>query len=74
MFELLTIAIFVMLLAKTVGLALKLTWGAAKLAAGLLIGLAVPALLVCLIFVGGIALLLPVAMLAVAAGILKICL
>ena len=74
MFELLTIAIFIWLLVKAVGLAFKLTWGAAKIAASILIGLAFPALIVCLIFVGGIALLIPIVMIAIAAGILKACL
>ena len=74
MFELLTIAIFIWLLVKAVGLAFKLTWGVAKIAASILIGLAFPALIVCLIFVGGIALLIPIVMIAIAAGILKACL
>jgi hypothetical protein len=71
MFELLTVVIFGWLLVKTIGLALKLTWGAAKVAAFVLIGLALPALIVCLILVGGIVLLVPVGMIAIAAGILK---
>ena len=44
MFELLTIAIFIWLLVKSIGLAFKLTWGAAKIAASILIGLAFPVL------------------------------
>ena len=74
MFELLTIAIFIWLLVKTIGLSFKLTWGIAKIVASILIGLAFPALMVCLVFVGGIALLVPIAMIAIAAGILKACL
>ena len=73
MFELLTIAIFIWLLVKSIGLAFKLTWGVAKIAASILIGLAFPVLIVCLVFVGGIALLAPVIMIAIAAGILKAC-
>ena len=73
MFELLTIAIFIWLLVKSIGLAFKLTWGVAKIAASILIGLAFPVLIVCLVFVGGIALLVPVIMIAIAAGILKAC-
>ena len=73
MFELLTIAIFIWLLAKAIGLAIKLTWGVAKIAASILIGLAFPVLIVCLVFVGGIALLVPLVMVAIAAGILKAC-
>ena len=74
MFELLTIAIFIWLLVKSIGLMFKLTWGAAKIIAGILIGLAFPVLILCLIFVGGLALLAPVVMIAIAAGILKACL
>ena len=74
MFELLTIIIFFWLLVKAIGLALRLTWGIAKIAASILIGLAFPVLIVCFIFVGGIALLVPVIMIAIAAGILKACL
>ena len=73
MFELLTVAIFIWLLVKAIGLALKLTWGVAKIAASILIGLAFPVLIVCLVFVGGIALLVPLVMVAIAAGILKAC-
>ena len=74
MFELLTIAIFIWLLVKTIGLAFKLTWGVAKVAASILIGLAFPVLIVCLVFMGSLALLVPLAMIAIAAGILKACL
>ena len=74
MLELLTIVIFIWLLVKAVGLACKLTWGVAKVAASLLIGLALPVLIICLIFVGGIVLLVPVAMIAIAALIVKACL
>ena len=74
MFELFIIALFIWLQVKAIGLAFKLTWGVAKIAASILIGLAFPVLIVCFIFVGGIALLAPVVMIAIAAGILKACL
>ena len=74
MFELLTIAIFIWLLVKAIGLAFKLTWGVAKIVASVLMALAMPVLIVCLVFVGGVALLVPIAMIAIAAGILKTCL
>ena len=73
MFELLTIAIFIWLTVKAFGLMLKLTWGAAKIIACILIGLAFPVLIVCFLFVGGITLLAPVIMIAIAAGILRFC-
>ena len=47
MFELLTLGIFGWLLVKAIGLTLKLTWGAAKIAASVLIGVAVPVLFIC---------------------------
>lgn len=74
MFELLTIAIFLWLLVKTIGFAFRLTWGVAKITASILIGLALPVLILCLIFAGGIVLLVPLVMIAIAAGILKACL
>ena len=74
MFELLVIAIFIWLLVKTIGLTFKLTWSIAKIVASILIGLAFPVLIVCMVFVGGIALLVPIIMIAIAAGILKTCL
>lgn len=74
MFELLTIAIFVWLLVKSIGFAFRLTWGVAKIIASILIGLAFPVLVLSLIFAGGILLLIPLVMIAVAAGILKACL
>ena len=74
MFELLTTAIFIWLLVKTIGFAFRLTWGIAKIIASILIGLALPVLILSLVFAGGIALLVPLVMLAVAAGIMKACL
>ena len=74
MFELLTLAIFLWLFVKAIGFAFRLTWGIAKLAASILIGLALPVLILCLVFAGGVLLLVPLVMLAIAAGILKACL
>ena len=73
MFELLTIVVFVWLLIKTIGLAFKLTWGMAKIVASILLVLALPLLIVCLLFVGGAILIVPVAMIGIAAGIMKTC-
>ena len=73
MFELITIIVFVWLLVKAIGLGFKLTWGIAKVIASILMGIALPLLVICLLFVGGIALLVPVAMIAIAVGILKAC-
>ena len=73
MLELLTVVVFVWLLVKTVGLAFKLTWGVAKVTASILIGLAFPVLIICLVFVGGMALLVPIAVIGMAFGIVKAC-
>lgn len=73
MLELLFTVVFVWLLIKTIGLTLKITWGAAKIVASILMVLAVPVLLVCFVFVGGLALILPIAIVAIAAGVLKAC-
>lgn len=73
MLELLSVIVFVWLLVKAVGLAFKLTWGVAKIIASILMTVALPLLIVCLVFVGGIALILPVGMIAIALGILKTC-
>ena len=73
MFELLTLVLFAWLFVKVIGLTLRMTWGIAKITVSLLIGLALPVLFVSLIFIGGIALLVPIAMIAIAAGIVKVC-
>ena len=73
MFELLTIVVFAWLLIKAIGLAFKLTWGMAKIVASILLVLALPLLIVCLLFVGGAILIVPVAMIGIAAGIMKSC-
>ena len=73
MFELLTLVVFVWILIKSIGLMLRLTWGMAKIIAAILIVLALPVLIVCLLFAGGIALLIPIAMVGLAAGILRAC-
>ena len=74
MFELLVLAVFIWLFVKSVGLALRLTWGAAKLIASVLLALAMPALVLCMVFAGGLMLLIPIGIIAIAAAILKSCL
>ena len=73
MLELFAVIIFVWLLIKSISLAFKLTWGIAKIIASLLIVFALPILIVCLFFVDGAVLMLPVAMIGIAAGIMKSC-
>ena len=73
MFEIVTLVVFIWLMVKAIGLAFKLTWGIAKIIASILMVLALPVLIVCMIFVGGIALLVPLILIGIAAGILKAC-
>lgn len=71
MFEILVVIAFIGLTIKFFGLAFRITWGAAKIVASLLLALALPVLMICMIFAGGLALLLPIALVAVAIGMLR---
>lgn len=73
MLEILFTLLFVWLLVKTIGLAFRVAWGAAKIVASILFALAVPLLVLCLIFAGGLLVLVPLAMLGAAFGLLKAC-
>ena len=71
MLEILFTVLFVWLLMKTIGLAFRVAWGATKIVASILFSLAVPLLVLCLIFAGGLLVLVPLAMLGAAFGLLK---
>jgi len=58
---------------KAIGLAFKITWGAAKIVATVLLAIAVPVFILLAIFTGGFLLLIPIALIAGAAGLLKAC-
>lgn len=73
MFELLLVVAFCSLFFKALCLALRMAWGTAKIIASVLFAIAVPLLLVCVMFVGGIALLLPLALMGIAFGLLRAC-
>lgn len=73
MLDLLFVIAFFWLFFKALGLAFRLAWGTTKVIASLLFGIAVPLLVVCGIFAGGIALLLPLALVGIAFGLLKAC-
>lgn len=73
MIEIIISVLAIWLLIKAIGLAFKLTWGTAKIIATILLALAVPIFIVCLIFAGGFVLLVPVALIAGAIGLLKMC-
>lgn len=74
MFELLVLIAFAWLFVKAIGLAFRVTWGLAKLVAVILFVLALPALIGGLLLASGLALLVPLALVAAAFGILKACL
>ena len=73
MFELLMFVLFVWLFVKAIGLAVRVTWGLAKVSAVILFTLALPALIGCFLLAGGVVLLIPVALVGAAFGILKTC-
>ena len=73
MFEIVMLVLFVWLFAKAIGLAVRVTWGLAKVSAVILFTLALPALIGCFLLAGGVVLLIPVALVGAAFGILKTC-
>ncbi len=72
MTEIIISILAVVLLIKAIGLTFKVTWGLAKIVATILLVLAVPIFIVCLILVGGFFLLIPVGLIAAAIGIIKL--
>ena len=73
MFELLILIAFVWLFVKAVGLTFRVTWGVAKTVAVALFTLAMPVLVLGLVIAGGVVLLVPLALVAAAWGILENC-
>lgn len=73
MLDILLIVLFCWLFFKAVGLAFRVAWGTAKMIASLLFAVAVPLLGFCLVFAGGILLLVPIALIGLAFGVLKAC-
>lgn len=73
MLDFLLVILFCWLFFKAVGLAFRMAWGTAKIIASLLFTVAVPLLVICLIFAGGVFLLLPLALIGIAFGLLKAC-
>lgn len=73
MLEILFTLLFVWLAGKIIGLAFRVAWGAAKIVASILFGLAVPLVVLCLMFAGGLFILVPIAMLGAAFALLKAC-
>lgn len=73
MLEILLTIVTLWLFFKALGLAFRLTWGAAKIIASLLFAVAIPLLGVILFFAGGLLVLIPLALIGLAFGILKSC-
>lgn len=73
MMELLVVIVFCWLFFKAVGLAFRMAWGTAKILASILFAIAVPMLILCLVFAGGLLLLLPLALIGIAFGVLRAC-
>ena len=71
LFTMFVLFLFGWLFFHSIGLALHLTWCAAKVIAALLFAVALPVLLVCLFVAGGLLLLVPLGLIGAAFGILK---
>ena len=73
MIQILVIVCFCYLGFKALELFFRIAWGAAKIAATVLFVIALPMLVGCLVFAGGILLAIPLALMAIAFGLLKAC-
>lgn len=71
MFEIIVSVLFFALFFWCIKLAFKLAWGTAKIIATVLLVLAVPALILCLVLGAGVVLLAPVCMVVGAVTLLK---
>ena len=58
---------------KALKLSFKIAWGTAKIAASVLFALAVPVMILCFVFAGGLLLLIPVALVGAAFAVVKAC-
>lgn len=73
MLDLVIVILFCWLFFKALGLAFRLAWGVTKIAVSVLFAIAVPMLVSMLFLAGGLLLLIPLALVAIAFGILKAC-
>lgn len=73
MLDILLVILFCWLFFKAIGLAFRVAWGTARIIASLLFAVAVPLLGVCLVFTGGLMLLVPIVLIGIAFGLLKAC-
>lgn len=70
-FEIAITVLFVWLFFKALKLTFKITWGITKIIAVILFVIALPALIGCLLFAGGAVLLLPLALIVTAFGLVR---
>ena len=73
MLEIIIVLLFCWLFFKALGLAFRLAWGTVKIVVSILFAIAVPLLIGMLRFVGGLMLLIPLAIMGLAWGLLKSC-
>ena len=73
MLDILLTVLFLWLFIKGVKLTFRVAWGTAKVVASVLFAVALPVLGICLVFAGGILLLVPVVLAGIAFGVLKAC-
>ena len=73
MLDILILIVFCWLSFKLLGLFLRMAWGMAKIIATILFIIALPMLVLMLMFAGGMLLMIPLGLLALALGILKSC-
>ena len=69
--ELIITILCIWLFFKGLGLVLRLTWGVTKFVVSLLFTIAIPLLIFCLLFAGGLVILVPLGLLGLAFGLLK---
>ena len=73
MLDILVVILFCWFFWKSLGLAVRVAWGTAKILASVLFVIALPLVAVCLIFAGGLLLLVPVVLMVLAFFLLKAC-
>ena len=73
MFEILVTLLSLWLFFGAVKLAFRLTWGATKIVASVLLGIAVPVMILCLVFAGGAVIFIPALLIGGAFAMLKKC-
>lgn len=72
-FEIAITVLFIWLFFKALKLALKITWGIAKIIAVILFVISIPTLIICLLSASGAVLLLPLTLIGTAFGLVKMC-